>query len=210
MECSTLVPSCFPHAHRSAYTLTDTLPDGRDHVPRRSRTAIRSGHQFENDLLGPFPHNEPAQGREALSSTIVEKWFTASGPILLAKDTLPYARMISSSMKPPGYKRMSPFYGRLVWFSRGTSILRSRAGRLRVFLGITLPLLKSTVLYVLVTKFVSVFHVLTPNYILTQGGPGTASTTIVIEIVTGGFLRYPGRMKPGFLHKPPVPLPRLV
>ena len=64
------------------------------------------------------------------------------------------------------------------------------AGRLRLFFGITLPLLKPTFLYVLVTQIISVFQVFTPNYILTKGGPGTASTTIVIEIINRAFRFY--------------------
>jgi multiple sugar transport system permease protein len=52
---------------------------------------------------------------------------------------------------------------------------------------ITLPLLKSVTLFQVVTGIISAFQVFTQTYVMTKGGPGTATTTVVLEIYYRGF-----------------------
>lgn len=52
---------------------------------------------------------------------------------------------------------------------------------------ITLPLLKSVTLFLVVTGVINAFQVFTQTYVMTKGGPGTATTTIVLEIYYRGF-----------------------
>lgn len=61
------------------------------------------------------------------------------------------------------------------------------AGSWRKFVHITLPLLRPTFLYVVVTQIIGAFQVFTQTYVLTDGGPGLASTTVVLEIYQRGF-----------------------
>jgi multiple sugar transport system permease protein len=55
------------------------------------------------------------------------------------------------------------------------------------FLHITLPLLKPTTLFALVTGMIGGFQVFTQIYVMTGGGPGTASRTLVMHIYETGF-----------------------
>ncbi len=50
------------------------------------------------------------------------------------------------------------------------------------FLYITLPLLRPTILFVLVTQFISHFQVFGQPYVMTRGGPGYASYTVIIYL----------------------------
>jgi len=52
---------------------------------------------------------------------------------------------------------------------------------------ITLPLLKTTSLFVIVTSIIASFQVFTAIYIMTQGGPENASTTVVHQIYLNAF-----------------------
>ncbi len=61
------------------------------------------------------------------------------------------------------------------------------ASPLRVLFSITLPLLKPTTVFVLVTSVISSVQVFTEIYIMTRGGPGTASRTLVLHIYETGF-----------------------
>jgi multiple sugar transport system permease protein len=49
----------------------------------------------------------------------------------------------------------------------------------RVFLRITLPLLRPTILFVTVTGVIAQFQVFGQPYIITSGGPGRASYTLI-------------------------------
>lgn len=53
------------------------------------------------------------------------------------------------------------------------------AGPLRTFRYITLPLIMPTMLFVVVTQFIAHMQVFAQPYIITQGGPGNASRTVV-------------------------------
>ncbi len=61
------------------------------------------------------------------------------------------------------------------------------AGNLRKFFSITLPLLKPTTAFVLTTSIITSFQVFTPVYIMTGGGPGYSSNTIVNYLYQRGF-----------------------
>ncbi len=52
---------------------------------------------------------------------------------------------------------------------------------------ITLPLLKPTTLFLFVTQVISSFQVFTPVNVLTDGGPGYATTTLVTMLHDAGF-----------------------
>ncbi len=58
---------------------------------------------------------------------------------------------------------------------------------LEKFFYITLPLLKPTTAFVLTTSIISSFQVFTPVYIMTGGGPGYSSNTIVNYLYQKGF-----------------------
>lgn len=55
------------------------------------------------------------------------------------------------------------------------------------FFHVTLPLLKPTTLFVLVTGMISSLQVFTQIFNMTEGGPGTASRTMVIHIYQTAF-----------------------
>lgn len=52
---------------------------------------------------------------------------------------------------------------------------------------ITLPLLKPTTLFLLVTQVIESFQIFTPVYIMTGGGPGYATLTLVTLLYDKGF-----------------------
>lgn len=55
---------------------------------------------------------------------------------------------------------------------------------------ITIPLLRPTTLFLLVTQTISTFQVFTPVQVLTDGGPGYATTTLVTLLYQKGFKEY--------------------
>ena len=61
------------------------------------------------------------------------------------------------------------------------------AGTLQVFFRITLPLLSSTIFFVIVTNIISVFQIFEEPFIITNGGPGTATKTISFYIYEIAF-----------------------
>jgi multiple sugar transport system permease protein/sn-glycerol 3-phosphate transport system permease protein len=61
------------------------------------------------------------------------------------------------------------------------------AGRREQFLHITLPLLRPTLLFVLVTGVIGSFQVFDTVYVMTQGGPGTSTTVMNQLIYFNGF-----------------------
>lgn len=61
------------------------------------------------------------------------------------------------------------------------------AGGLGKFFYITLPLLKPTTSFVFTTSMIGAFQVFTPVYIMTGGGPGYSSNTIVNYLYQRGF-----------------------
>ena len=61
------------------------------------------------------------------------------------------------------------------------------AGRLRVFLRITLPLLSPYVLFVVVIAVISAFQNFDQIYMMTRGGPAGSTTTIIYYLYQYGF-----------------------
>ncbi|HEY3867663.1 MAG TPA: sugar ABC transporter permease [Actinocrinis sp.] len=64
------------------------------------------------------------------------------------------------------------------------------AGPVQRFLRITLPLLNPTMLFVLVTDVIGSFQIFDTVYVLTQGGPGSATTVINYQIYTTAFQNF--------------------
>jgi multiple sugar transport system permease protein len=62
------------------------------------------------------------------------------------------------------------------------------ASAVRRFLGITLPLLKRTVLFVLVTDTAINFLLFAPIYLLTRGGPSLSTNVLMYEAFKTGFV----------------------
>ena len=55
---------------------------------------------------------------------------------------------------------------------------------------ITLPLLKPTTLFLLTTETISSFQVFTPVNVMTGGGPGYATTTLISLLYNSGFVEF--------------------
>lgn len=64
------------------------------------------------------------------------------------------------------------------------------AGPLRQFRHITLPLVSPATFFVLITTMISAFQVFGQIYVLTQGGPGNSTTTLVYGIYEEAFQLY--------------------
>ena len=64
------------------------------------------------------------------------------------------------------------------------------ASKLQRILKITLPLLKPTTFFLSVTTIIGSFQIFTPIYIMTGGGPGYATTTLVNYLYTKGFQEF--------------------
>ncbi len=64
------------------------------------------------------------------------------------------------------------------------------ASSMRLFWKITLPLLRPTLLYLTVMGTINSFQVFTNIYLMTQGGPQFATTTIVYQIYELAFSRF--------------------
>lgn len=64
------------------------------------------------------------------------------------------------------------------------------AGTIAIFFKITLPLLKPTSAFLLITGIISSFNVFEQVNIMTKGGPLYRTTTIVHQIYTAGFSEY--------------------
>ncbi|KRW92653.1 sugar ABC transporter permease [Alicyclobacillus tengchongensis] len=61
------------------------------------------------------------------------------------------------------------------------------SGKVRQFFSITLPLLRPTLLFVLVTSVIGSFQVFDTVYVMTQGGPGTSTNVYNFYIFQQGF-----------------------
>ncbi len=61
------------------------------------------------------------------------------------------------------------------------------AGRIRVFFGITLPLLKRVILFVFVADTVINFTLFAPPYLLTRGGPAKSTNLMMYDAWKRGF-----------------------
>ena len=111
----------------------------------------------------------------------------------------PYQFLNSSSQVMPSIVAMSVWKTvgyTMVLFLAGLTTIPSEyyeaakvdgASALRTFIHITLPLLKPTTLFVLITGMIGGFQVFTQIYVMTGGGPGTASRTLVMHVYEVGF-----------------------
>jgi multiple sugar transport system permease protein len=61
------------------------------------------------------------------------------------------------------------------------------AGAVREFVDVTLPLVRPTILYLLVISTIASFELFGPVYLMTSGGPNHATTTIVFYIYEQAF-----------------------
>jgi multiple sugar transport system permease protein len=64
------------------------------------------------------------------------------------------------------------------------------AGRLKIFTRITFPLLSGTTLLVVVTGTINYLQAFTQIFIMTEGGPGTATYTMVYYLYIEAFSKY--------------------
>jgi ABC-type sugar transport system permease subunit len=64
------------------------------------------------------------------------------------------------------------------------------AGRFARFFRVTLPLLRPTMLFVLVTGAIGSFQVFDSVYVMTNGGPGTTTTVMNMLIYQNGFIGF--------------------
>jgi multiple sugar transport system permease protein len=64
------------------------------------------------------------------------------------------------------------------------------ASKWQITFKVTLPLLRPTTFFVITTSLISSFQVFTPIYIMTGGGPGYSTTTIVNYLYTKGFSEF--------------------
>jgi len=58
---------------------------------------------------------------------------------------------------------------------------------LHTFFHITIPLLSPTIFFVMITNIVGVFQIFDEPYLLTAGGPGTATRTVALQIYQTAF-----------------------
>ncbi|WP_281890636.1 carbohydrate ABC transporter permease [Paenibacillus sp. YYML68] len=64
------------------------------------------------------------------------------------------------------------------------------AGKLQQFMSVTVPLLSPTTFFLVVTSVISSFQIFAEVQVMTQGGPGTASVTMVYHIYDTAFKQY--------------------
>lgn len=64
------------------------------------------------------------------------------------------------------------------------------AGRLRTFFKVTVPMLAPTMLFVLVTSTISAFHLFTPIYMMTKGGPMGSTDVVGYHIYVEAWKRF--------------------
>lgn len=64
------------------------------------------------------------------------------------------------------------------------------ASKLQQFLNITVPLVSPTTFFLAITCVISSFQIFAEANILTQGGPGTSSMTVVMHIYNEAFTKY--------------------
>ena len=64
------------------------------------------------------------------------------------------------------------------------------AGALRRFWNITIPMLSPTLFFASVITFIGAFQIFEPMFIMTRGGPGNATRSIVMHVYETGFRRF--------------------
>jgi multiple sugar transport system permease protein len=61
------------------------------------------------------------------------------------------------------------------------------ANKLQVFRNVTLPMLSPTIFFLTITSLISSFQVFDQAYVMTRGGPGKASYTMVYHVYQLAF-----------------------
>jgi len=61
------------------------------------------------------------------------------------------------------------------------------AGRVATFLRITIPMIRPVIMFLLIMSTIGTFNMFTEPYILTDGGPGYSSTTLVLYLYRTSF-----------------------
>lgn len=64
------------------------------------------------------------------------------------------------------------------------------ASKFRQFLHITLPLVSPTTFFLLITSMINSFQLFAEVQVLTQGGPGTSTMTLVLHIYNSAFVNF--------------------
>lgn len=64
------------------------------------------------------------------------------------------------------------------------------ANKVQTFFRITFPLLTPTILFIVTMMFIGGFQIFNEPYMLTRGGPGDATRTVVLEIYNTAFLYF--------------------
>lgn len=93
---------------------------------------------------------------------------------------------------------MAPGFAVILYLSNMKNIPKSYyesadldgAGSFRKWWNITVPLVKPTTLYLLVTSSIGALQVFTQMYVMTQGGPGYSTYSIVYLIYRTGFFNF--------------------
>jgi multiple sugar transport system permease protein len=119
-------------------------------------------------------------------------WFGINGPNWLSSETWAMPGIIIMSVwKSFGYN--------MVIFLAGLTAIPQHlydaakvdgANAWRRFLHITLPMLSPTTLFVMVISLIGSFQVFDQALVMTNGGPGTSTTTLVLYIYQAGFQSY--------------------
>ncbi|MCL2827288.1 MAG: sugar ABC transporter permease [Oscillospiraceae bacterium] len=111
-------------------------------------------------------------------------------PWLTSREWVLHAFILMTIWKRAGFH--------MVLFSSGLSTIPGElyeaslvdgANTVRRFFHITLPMLRPVTLFSVIMAFLHTFQLFTEPYVITRGGPGHASTTIVYQIYNESFQR---------------------
>jgi multiple sugar transport system permease protein len=119
-------------------------------------------------------------------------WFGITGPSWLTSSHWAMPAMILMSVwKTFGYYSVIYMAGLLAIPGEVQDAARvDGATRWQRFRYITLPLLSPTTFFVVIVAIINSFQVFDQALVMTRGGPGTATTTLVLEIYLVGFRSY--------------------
>ena len=123
---------------------------------------------FINNVLAVF-------GVEPIGWISTRKWAMTSVAIMSVWQNMGYDMIILSA----GLKSIDETY-----YEAATI---DGANKLQCFSKITVPMLTPTLFYLLVMHFISFFQLFDAAYVMTEGGPGHATRTIVMQIYDLAF-----------------------
>jgi len=131
-------------------------------------------------------------GEFGLINAFLKQWFGIQGPNWLV-DT----RTVIPAIAMIGIWWGLGFY--MVLFLAGLQSIPASyveaamidgANRFQIFRHVTLPLLTPTLLFIIVIAMIGSFQVFDQAYVLTRGGPGKASYTLVYHLYQLGFIDF--------------------